>query len=97
MLRHSGSVLADRALQEASILKDRYRLGRLERQLQERYRELGEKVFDRLQKGDERLLTEEEAAAVFHQIDHIVKERTRLLAEIEELKKMASGTVPGGA
>ena len=96
LLRQSGSILADRALQETNILKDRYRVGRMERDLQERYCELGEKVFDRLQIGEEKLLAEEEAAAAFQQIDLILKERNRLLAEIEELKKGASGAAGGG-
>lgn|GEM_PF-3610237 len=90
LLRQSGSVLADRAVLEANVLKERYRLSGLDRRIEESYRLLGEKVFDRLQRGEEKLLSDEEASLFFQQIDQALKEREKLAADIEALKKTAS-------
>jgi hypothetical protein len=46
---------------------------------------LGEKVHRRFQKGDEKLLSEEEAALFFGEIERLRRERDKLASEIVDL------------
>jgi hypothetical protein len=82
---------------ETELLRLRYRLSDLDRQLRGYYREVGEKVYGRLRAGEEKMLSDEEVSLLFPRIDRIRQERDKLAAEIEELKGKESETEePGG-
>ena len=96
-LRQSAMFWTDRALMETELLRLRYRLSDLDRQLAGYYREVGEKVYGRLRSGEEKVLSDDEVSLLFPRIDRIRKERDQIAAEIEELKgKGTESEEPGG-
>jgi hypothetical protein len=83
---------------QASLLKYKIQLNKLDHQLQGRYREIGERLFLKLSAGGEKILTSEpaemeeeltsdkELRRLFDAVANLEQEKKELLEEMEEMR-----------
>jgi hypothetical protein len=87
-LREEMEGLFNRALMGAEAVKAKKNLGKLEASLNQKYREIGEKLYHHVLAGERRLnekgFIEKEFSEVFKEIGRIQDEKQRIVEEIKE-------------
>jgi hypothetical protein len=88
-LRHGTARAASRALEEAELLRLRLELRKLDEQLADLHRELGERAVSLYDKGEpaERVVADAEVLRRVDQIRLLKNSRAKLLSEMEDVRR----------
>jgi hypothetical protein len=88
-LRHGTATAANRALEEAELLRLRLEVRKLDERLTDLYRDLGERAVTLHEKGEptERVLADAEILRRVEQIRALKSHRAKLLSEMDDVRR----------
>lgn len=88
-LRHGTARAASRALEEAELLRLRLELRKLDEQLAELYRDLGDRAVTLHDKGEpaDRVLADAEVLRRVEHVGELKRSRAKLLSEMEDVRR----------
>lgn len=88
-VRHGTARAANRALEEAELLRLRLELRKLDEQLGDLHRDLGERAVTLHEKGEptEQVLADGEILRRMDEVRALKSHRARLLAEMEDVRR----------
>ena len=88
-LRHGTARAASRALEEAELLRLRLELRKVDEQLADLYRDLGERAVTLHDKGEptDRLVADAEILRRMDQVRMLTNSRAKLLSEMEDVRR----------
>jgi hypothetical protein len=87
-LRHGTAQAANRALEEAELLRLRLELRKLDQRLHDVWRDIGERaveLHDRGEPGD-RIMADFDIGRSMEQVQRLKEERAKLLADMESVR-----------
>jgi hypothetical protein len=87
-LRYGTARAADRALEEADLLRLRLELRKLDDRIKDLCRDLGERAVELHERGEavEQIMTDFEIARGAEQLQSLKNERAKLIAEMDEVR-----------
>src|SRR3990167_8216382 len=87
-LRHGTAQAANRALEETELLRIRLEIRKLDQQLGERYRDVGERAVNLREGGEpvERVLYDAEIGRLVKEIQELKEARGKLESEMAEVR-----------
>lgn len=87
-LRHGTAQVANRALEETELLRIRLEIRKLDQQLDERYRDVGERAVNLREAGEpvERVLYDAEISRLVKEIQELKEARGKLESEMAEVR-----------
>ena len=87
-LRFGTARAASRALEETELLRMRLELRKLDQQLTDLYRDVGERAVDMKERGEpaERILFDAEIIRLVRDVQLMKESRTKLKAEMDEIR-----------
>jgi hypothetical protein len=88
-LRHGTARAASRALEEAELLRLRLELRKVDEQLADLYRDLGERAVTLHDKGEppDRVVADAEVLRRMDQVRMLTNSRAKLLSEMEDVRR----------
>ncbi|MBD0315618.1 MAG: hypothetical protein ICV75_02910 [Nitrospiraceae bacterium] len=87
-LRFGTAQAASRALEETELLRIRLELRKLDQQLMDLYKDVGERAVDMKERGElaERILSDAEIIRLVRDVQLMKESRTKLEAEMDEIR-----------
>jgi hypothetical protein len=87
-LRFGTAHVASRALEETELLRMRLELRKLDQQLTDLYKDVGERAVDMKERGEpaERILFDAELIRLVRDVQVVKESRTKLEAEMDEIR-----------
>ena len=85
LMRQGSAEVADRSLEEIELLRLKFRLYKVEEQIKDLYRAIGERGAQLIERGEGRVGDDKEIQRLFEQVDQLKQEEARIRFEMEQL------------
>jgi len=86
LVRQGSATAVNRSLEEAELLRLKFRLDALEGEIKELYQAAGERAFQLIEREADSILHDKELIRLFEKIDQLSEEEGRIRFEMEQVR-----------